>query len=281
MKKIFKSKLLIQVVVASMVATLATAGIVGAATTIGSNINTAGTLTATGATTVYGATSIGGALTATSTLAVTGTSAFTGEIAFVNASSTGWIKAATIKSDTGAISFDNDNLLTTGTLGAAATTLTGALAANGGITVDTTAFTVADTTGNTTIAGTLGVAGATTLAGTASTTGSAIIKTATINSETGAISFGDENLSTTGTLSAGAATFSATGSFAGELNVNGYATTTAQGIISPGNFGAQPVACSAALTGGLIWGVATKTLCVCDGSAWIAATSTGGAACGY
>jgi hypothetical protein len=51
-----------------------------------------------------------------------------------------------------------------GTLGVTGvTTLTGALAANGGISVDTNAFTVADTTGNTAIAGTLGVTGTTTL----------------------------------------------------------------------------------------------------------------------
>ena len=43
------------------------------------------------------------------------------------------------------------------------TTLTGALNANGGISVDTSAFTVADTTGNTAIAGTLNVTGTTTL----------------------------------------------------------------------------------------------------------------------
>jgi hypothetical protein len=45
------------------------------------------------------------------------------------------------------------------------TTLTGALNANGGIAVDTSAFTVADTTGNTAIAGTLNVTGATVLNG--------------------------------------------------------------------------------------------------------------------
>jgi hypothetical protein len=45
------------------------------------------------------------------------------------------------------------------------TTLTGALNANGGIAVDTNAFTVADTTGNTAIAGTLTVTGATVLNG--------------------------------------------------------------------------------------------------------------------
>ena len=41
-----------------------------------------------------------------------------------------------------------------------ATTLTGALNANGGIVCDTDKFVVADTTGNTSIAGTLGVTGA-------------------------------------------------------------------------------------------------------------------------
>jgi hypothetical protein len=56
------------------------------------------------------------------------------------------------------------NTTLTGTLGVTgATTLTGALAANGGIAVDTNAFTVADTTGNTAIAGTLNVTGTTTL----------------------------------------------------------------------------------------------------------------------
>ena len=51
------------------------------------------------------------------------------------------------------------------------TTLTGVLNANGGIAVDGTRFTVADTTGNTSIAGTLGVTGATTLSSTLGVTG--------------------------------------------------------------------------------------------------------------
>jgi len=50
MKKLINSKLLLQVIVASMVATLATAGIVGAATTIGNNITTGGTVAALEAT---------------------------------------------------------------------------------------------------------------------------------------------------------------------------------------------------------------------------------------
>jgi hypothetical protein len=53
MKKLIKSKLFLQVIVASMVATLATAGIVAATTTtIGQNISTTGTLTVTGASTL-------------------------------------------------------------------------------------------------------------------------------------------------------------------------------------------------------------------------------------
>tara|TARA_R100001530_G_scaffold47808_3_gene35948 strand:+ start:164 stop:1738 length:1575 start_codon:yes stop_codon:yes gene_type:complete len=62
---------------------------------------------------------------------------------------------------------DNGNTTIAGTLGVTgATTLTGALAANAGITVDTDKFTVADSTGNTAIDGTLDVDGATTLDGT-------------------------------------------------------------------------------------------------------------------
>jgi len=51
------------------------------------------------------------------------------------------------------------------------TTLNGVLNANGGIAVDGTRFTVADATGNTSIAGTLGVTGATTLSSTLGVTG--------------------------------------------------------------------------------------------------------------
>ncbi len=55
-----------------------------------------------------------------------------------------------------------------------ASTLTGALAANGGITVDSTAFTVADTTGNTSIAGTLGVTGISTFTGALNANGGVV-----------------------------------------------------------------------------------------------------------
>jgi hypothetical protein len=68
---------------------------------------------------------------------------------------------ATIRNSTVAVT---NNATVGGTLGVTGvTTLTGLLNANGGIAVDTNAFTVADTTGNTAIAGTLGVTGTTTL----------------------------------------------------------------------------------------------------------------------
>ena len=59
------------------------------------------------------------------------------------------------------------------------TTLTGLLNANGGIAVDTNAFTVADGTGNTAIGGTLAVTGNTTLTGDLAVNGADITTTAT------------------------------------------------------------------------------------------------------
>ena len=87
-----KPSSLLQIVIACSITILAVSAIASATTTIGTNISTGGTL------------------------AVTGVSTMTGQLNFVNASSTGWIKSATINSDTGAISFGNENLSTTGTL---------------------------------------------------------------------------------------------------------------------------------------------------------------------
>lgn len=78
MKKLIKSQLFLQVIVASMVATLATAGIVAASTTIGTNVNTGGTLDVSGVSTlaslaVTGGTTLTGALTANGTSALNNT----------------------------------------------------------------------------------------------------------------------------------------------------------------------------------------------------------------
>lgn len=75
-------------------------------------------------------------------------------------------------------------------------TATGATALNGGISVDTTAFTVADTSGNTAIAGTLVVTGAATF--TAGAQSAAVARTATSDGlTTGAITAGTRYVTVT------------------------------------------------------------------------------------
>ncbi|MFA6551246.1 MAG: hypothetical protein WCV41_01810 [Patescibacteria group bacterium] len=76
MKKFIKSKLMLQVAIATLVTTLATAGIVFA-TTVGTDVSTAAltvssTLAVTGATTLSDTLTVTGAATLSSTLAVTG-----------------------------------------------------------------------------------------------------------------------------------------------------------------------------------------------------------------
>lgn len=211
MKKLINSKLLLQVIIASMVATLATAGIVGAATTIGSNINTGGTLTATGATTIYGATSIGGALTATSTLAVTGVSTLTGNLILSTASSTGLVKVDSLQ------------------LGTVAITPTGTELnyVNGVTSAIQTQMNLKSPLASPTFTGTVAFANA-------SSTG--WLKTATINSDTGAISFGDENLTTTGTLASGALTVTGATILSSTLDVTGI-TTLGNNVTVPAAYG--------------------------------------------
>ena len=113
------------------------------------------------------------------------------------------------------------------------TTLTGALNANGGIAVDTSAFTVADTTGNTAIAGTLTVTGATVLNGgltmdtdkftVADTTGNTSIGgTLAVTGDqtnTGDLAVNGGDLTTTAT------TFNLLNTTATTLNIGGAATT--------------------------------------------------------
>jgi hypothetical protein len=84
------------------------------------------------------------------------------------------------------------------------TTLSGFLNANAGIAVDTDKFVVADTTGNTSIDGTLSVTGQSTLA-SGSTVGDIEITNGQIQTTNGnnSLSFNDNNLSTTGTLTIG------------------------------------------------------------------------------
>ncbi len=142
---------------------------------------------------IYAATTVGTNISTGGTLDVTGASTFT------TASSTGIVRFANINSDTGAISFDNENLTTTGTL-----TITGLTTLGN---ASTTLLSISNTAY---IGGDNGL----TLTG------------GSITDATGAISFGNEDLTTTGDLSVANAT--TTGAF----NVDGntvLATTTLSG----------------------------------------------------
>jgi len=84
MKKFIKSKLVLQIAIASLVATFATAGIVGATTTIGANISTGGTLEVTGATTLTGNVTAAGTLSVTGATTLTATSTHSNGISLTN-----------------------------------------------------------------------------------------------------------------------------------------------------------------------------------------------------
>jgi len=130
-------------------------------------------------------------------------------------------------------------IIQTSTLAAAGTITLGAGAdlvgsATSDITFNTNKFTVAGATGNTVIAGTAGITGVltctTTLsAATGSTIGNLTLANGSITDSSGAISFGNENLSTTGTLGVGTAspdgTFHAHEGSAGAVTANVIADT--------------------------------------------------------
>lgn len=126
------------------------------------------------------------------------------------------IGAGSITDSSGAITFGNENLVTTGTLGAGASTL-GA----------TTATTMDGVVGSVTpAAGTF-----TTLAGTTSVVAASdvTITSGSIISASGAITFGNENLVTTGTLGSGTFTVSS------DMIISTGSITSASGAITFGN----------------------------------------------
>lgn len=112
-----------------------------------------------------------------------------------------------ITDSTGIISFEDENLSTTGTLASGIATITGSAIITDGVeSLTLTEATILSSTGaisfgdeNLSTTGTL-AAGVTTILS------DLILGSGSITSVSGAISFGDENLSTTGTLSAGAIT---------------------------------------------------------------------------
>ena len=112
----------------------------------------------------------------------------------------------------GAISFGDDNLTTSGTLASGTQTVTGNVTASG--TVQAEQLTTTDdltVSGLATIGETLGVTGVATFTAQSVhngglSTGALVMNDGSITDTSGAISFGNENLSTSGTLGAGATT---------------------------------------------------------------------------
>ena len=126
------------------------------------------------------------------------------------------LATGSITDSTGAISFGDENLSTTGTLAAGVATLASSSTvgnltlADGSVTDSSGAISFGDENLSTT--GTL-AAGVATLA-SSSTVGNLTLADGSITDSSGAISFGDENLSTTGTLGCGAITSTGSSSMA-------------------------------------------------------------------
>ena len=225
---------------------------VGQASTFGGNVNITGTLSATNdfsiATDKFTVVSATGNTSIAGTLAVTGLITANAGITLVGSSSAGEDFIITngtnnrfsVESATGNTLISGTlgvtgNTTLSGTLGVTGvTTLTGLLNANGGIAVDTNAFTVAgDGTGNTAIAGTLAVTGNTTLTSDLAVNGGDITTTATsfnlidINATT--VNFARASTALTIGASTGTATIRNTNVVLdGDLQVRGGDLTTDQ-----------------------------------------------------
>jgi len=218
----------------------------GAATTTATDSELSGDLTVAGTTGLTGLLTVNGGISADGgvfTVAnTTGDVVTTGTLAVTGASTL-----------TGAVSA-GDTLAVTGASTLASVTVTGATALNGGITCDTNAFTVADTSGDTAIAGTLTVTGATALNG-----GIAV----DTNKFTVADTSGD-------TLVAG--TFAVTGvsTLTGLLNANGGIAVDTSAFTVADTTGITTIAGLLNANGGI----------AVDTSAFTVADTTGAVACG-
>ena len=141
----------------------------------------------------------------------------------------------------------SSNQTTDTTISAAAITVTGASALNGGITVDSTAFIVADTSGNITTAGTLDVAGAVDFAGTTEFADN----TCTITDATGAIAT-DSNLTVGGnTILTGTVDISGAATLDGGFTVDTNKFTVADGTGNTLVAGTFAVTSTSVFTGGI------------------------------
>ena len=171
------------------------------------------------------------------------------------------LDSGTITDDSGAISFGDENISTTGTLSAETGSSLGNITlADGTITAGGN-ISFGDEDLSTT--GTLS-AGIANLAST-STIGDLTLANGSITDEGSSISFGNENLSTTGTLSAGVTTLGA-GSEIGDLTLSDGSITSSSDTIS---FGNDAISTSGTLSSGtatLATGSTVGNLTLADGS---------------
>jgi len=139
---------------------------------------------------------------------------------------------------TGTLTVANTTLAAKAITASTTLTVTGATVLNGGLTMDTDKFTVADTTGNTAIGGTLAVTGNTTLTGDLAVNGGDLTTTATtFNALTAnATTVNLATAATTLTIGSGSAgattTFQKNVTIVGNLTVQGTTTTEASSALT-------------------------------------------------
>ena len=207
------------------------------------NTSIAGTLSVTGNTSLSSITASNNA-SISGSLSVTGATVLNGGLTmdtdrFTVADNTGNTSIAGTLSVTGNTSLST--ILSSGTL-----TVSGATALNGGLTMDTDRFTVADGSGNTSIAGTLSVTGNTSISslstssntsinGTLSVTGATVLNGGlTMDTDRFVVADNTGNTSIAGTLSVTGATNVTLISSTGNNNVGGTLTVTGATLLNGG-----------------------------------------------
>jgi hypothetical protein len=148
-------------------------------------------------------------------------------------------KDGSITDSSGAISFDNENLSTTGTLTSGTHTVGNMVLASASITNTSGAISFNDENLSTT--GTL-------VSGTHTVSADLVLATGSITSASGTISFNDENLSTSGTLAAGNATVTRLDSDNVRIDLNTISVLNSGGNLNLSANGAGVVNVSSAMT---------------------------------
>jgi hypothetical protein len=187
------------------------------------------------------------------------------------------IDGGSITDSSGSISFDNENLSTTGTLSSGAATLASAKVSDltsGRVVLAGAQGEIEDSANLLFNGSTLSVTGAVDASGSVAA-GTMTIDSGSITDSSGAISFGDENLSTTGTLASGAATITgavdASGSVsAGNMTIDSGSIVDSSGAIS---FGDENLSTTGTLSSGALTASSAQVSDLTDNEIVLAGTS--------